>query len=236
VRLTLTGLLIAVNVVAYVWQKTTHGGIGYDHGYLSPQDVLQHGEWWRVFTSAFLHGNEGHLALNMLGLLWLGTPAEAVFGKARFALLYAIAIVGAGVGVVYFGTYEIPTLGASGAIYGLIGALGAVGLRLGARGRALLMRIVPVLVLNLGLTFAFPFISAAAHIGGLIAGFLAGLVLVMGRRAYAERFAATFVAQPADAVPAGEHVPAVETIEHPPDAGPHEEADAPPLHERDPRE
>ncbi len=243
-RFTLTGLLIAVNVVAYIWQKTTHGGVDYDHGYLSPQSVLQYGQWWRVFSSAFLHGNETHLALNMLGLLWLGTPAEMVFGRVRFAALYVIAIVGSGLAVVYFSTYEIPTLGASGAIYGLIGALGAVGLRLGTRGRALLMRILPVLVLNLGLSFAFPFISAAAHVGGLIAGFLAGLVLVMGRRAYAEQFAASFVPPPSAAVPVGatqhvhtiEHAPEPETIEQPPDAGPHEEAGAPPLHVRDPRE
>jgi membrane associated rhomboid family serine protease len=216
VRITLTGLLIVVNVLAFIWQKTTHGGVDYDHGYLSPQSVLQYGQWWRIFTAAFLHGNETHLALNMLGLLWLGTPAEMVFGRVRFAALYLIAIVGAGLAVVYFSTYDIPTLGASGAIYGLMGALGAVGLRLGTRGRALLMRILPVLVLNLGLSFAFPFISAAAHIGGLIAGFLAALVLVAGRREFAEQYAATF-AEPNVVAPAGATDP-VETIEHPTDA------------------
>ena len=143
--------------------------------------------------------------MNMIGLLWLGTVSEEVFGKARFAALYAIAILGASLAVVYFGSaYTIPTLGASGAIYGLIGALVAVALRLGPRGRAMLKSIVPVVILNLGLTFAFPFISAAAHIGGLITGFLAGLVLVRGRRAFAERYAATFVPPPppAPAAPA----------------------------------
>jgi membrane associated rhomboid family serine protease len=234
VKFSLTGLLIVVNVLAFIWQKTTYGGIEHDHGALSPQLALQYGQWWRIFTAEFLHGNETHLALNMIGLLWLGTPMEMVFGRVRFAALYVIAIVGAGLGVVYFSTYDIPTLGASGAIYGLMGALGAVGLRLGARGRALLMRILPVLVLNLGLTFAFPFISAAAHVGGLIAGFLAGLVLVAGRREFAEQYAATFV-EPAAVTPAGATHP-VETIDNPPDAGPHEEADAPPLHVRDPRE
>jgi membrane associated rhomboid family serine protease len=220
VRITLTGLLIAANVLAYVWQKATYGGVDYDHGYLSPQSVLQYGQWWRVFTSAFLHGNDWHVILNMIGLLWLGTASEEVFGKVRFAALYVIAIVGAGLAVVYFGTYNIPTLGASGAIYGLIGALSAVALRLGARGRAMLKSIVPVVVLNLGLTFAFPFISAAAHIGGLIAGFLAGLVLVNGRDAFAEKYAATFVPPPRVPAPAPAHP--VETIEHPPQAGPHE--------------
>ncbi|MEA2784156.1 MAG: hypothetical protein QOF71_260 [Candidatus Eremiobacteraeota bacterium] len=202
-------LLIAANVVAYVWQKTTNGGVEYDHGWLSPQLVLEHGQWWRIVTSAFLHGNDWHIILNMIGLLWLGTVCEDVFGKARFAALYAISILGAGLSVVYFSEYTIPGLGASGAIYGLIGALVAVALRLGAQGRAMLKSIVPVVILNLGLTFAFPFISAAAHVGGLITGFLAGLVLVKGRRAFAEQYAATFVPPPppAPAAPA-------ETIEH----------------------
>jgi membrane associated rhomboid family serine protease len=229
-------LLIAANVVAYVWQTTTGGGINYDHGYLSPQSVLQYGEWWRVFTAAFLHGGIAHIALNMLALYWLGREVEAIYGKARFAFLYALAIVGSGLAIIYFSPYKIPTLGASGAIYGLFGALVAVGIRLGKRGRAMIVNMVPVIVLNLAITFTVPGISAAGHIGGLITGFIVGFVLFMGPRsarlayAYAAAAAATSPAATAD------HPAGVETIEHPPDAGPHEEADAPPLHVRDPRE
>lgn len=221
-RITLTTILVAVNVVAYVWQRTTHGGPEYDHGYLSPQSVLQYGQWWRIVTAAFLHANEAHIGLNMLALYSVGREVEAVFGKVRFALLYALSIVGSGLAIVYFSAYTVPTLGASGAVFGLFGALVAVGLRLGARGRSLIMSLLPVLAINLVFTFSIPGISAAAHVGGLITGFLAGLVLFMGsrRRRFANAFA--YAAAPGGPVHAETiaHAPVVETIEQPPDAGP----------------
>ncbi|HEV2739435.1 MAG TPA: rhomboid family intramembrane serine protease [Candidatus Elarobacter sp.] len=238
-RPALTTLLIVANVVAFVWQTTTGGGIDYDHGYLSPQSVLEHGQWWRIFTAAFLHGSIAHIGLNMLALYWLGREVEAFYGKARFALLYVLAIVGSGLAIVYFSAYTVPTLGASGAIYGLFGALVAVGLRLGKRGRAMIMSMLPVVAINLAFTFSVPGISAAAHVGGLITGFLVGLVLFTGARQRRIAYAYAYAAAPAGtAAPVAtiEQTPEVETIEQPPDAGPHEEAGAPPLHVRDPRE
>lgn len=238
-KITLTQLLIAVNVVAFVWQSTTYGGIEYDHGYLRPQDVLEHGEWWRIVTAAFLHANIAHIGLNMIALYSVGKEVEAVFGKWRFALIYALAVAGSGFSIIHFSAYTIPTLGASGAVFGLFGALVAVGLRLGRRGRSLIMSLLPVLAVNLVFTFSIPGISAAAHVGGLITGLIAGLVFFMGARGrevgYAYAYAApqTGTAPPAATI---EHAPEVETIEQPPDAGPHEEAGAPPLHVRDPRE
>lgn len=236
--ITLTNLLIVVNVLAYGWQTAT-GGLARDHGYLTPQSVLQYGEWWRIFSAAFLHVNEAHIALNMLALYSLGREVEWIFGKTRFALIYVVAIAGSGLAVIYFADYRTSTLGASGAIYGLFGAILAVGVRLGRPGRAVIMSVVPVLVLNLVFTFSIPGISAPGHVGGLITGFLATLVIFMGarQRERAHAFASTLApAAPAPAVTTVEHEPHVETIEHPPDAGPHEEADAPPLHVRDPRE
>ena len=238
-RITLTQLLIAVNVVAFIWQSTTRGGVDYDHGYLSPQFVLQYGEWWRIVTAAFLHANIAHIGLNMLALYSVGKEVEAAFGKTRFALIYALAIAGSGLSIVYFSAYTIPTLGASGAVFGVFGALVAVGLRLGRRGRSLIMNLVPVLALNLVFTFSIPGISAAAHVGGLITGFVAGLMLFTGARRRRIEYAYVYAAAPAGAAPHVETIeqtPEIETIEHPPDAGPHEEADAPPLHVRDPRE
>jgi membrane associated rhomboid family serine protease len=237
VRITLTQLLIAVNVVAFIWQSTTRGGVDYDHGYLSPQLVLQYGEWWRIATAAFLHASIAHLGLNMMALYFLGKEVEAVFGKPRFALIYALGVLGSGLSIVYFSAYTIPALGASGAVFGLFGALVAIGLRLGRRGRSLIMSLLPVIAINLVFTFSVPGISVAAHVGGLITGLIAGLILFTGTRRRRAEYA--YAVAPAGAAPHAETIeqtPEIETIEHPPDAGPHEEADAPPLHVRDPRE
>jgi membrane associated rhomboid family serine protease len=187
----LTNLLILVNVVAFVWELAT-GGPDYDHGYLIGKAVVEQGQWWRIFTAAFLHGSLPHIALNMIALYQVGNLVEQLFGKVRFALLYTLSIVGSSAFVIYF-NYDQPTLGASGAIFGLFGALVAVGLRLGKRGRALIGQVVPIVGLNLVFTFAVPGISAAAHVGGLITGFVVGFVLFMmpspeRERAYAYAF------------------------------------------------
>jgi rhomboid protease GluP len=209
---TLTNLLIAINVVAYLWLIST-GGLSsdralFDHGALLGIACTQSGQWWRIVTGAFLHGGLVHIGSNMLALYFVGSSVEQIFGKVRFALLYAVALVGAGLAVVYAAPNDL-TVGASGAIFGLFGALVAVGLRLGKRGRGLIGQVLPVIVFNLVLTFAIPNISAAGHIGGLITGFLAGLVLFMipSRQRSA---AYAYVARPDEPAP-------VETIEQPPE-------------------
>jgi len=223
----LTNLLIAVNVVVFLWQISTGSGIAQNNytGTLVGEYVLARGEWYRILTSAFMHANIAHIGLNMLALFQVGNIVEQLYGKVRFALLYALAILGSGLAVTYF-TPDQATLGASGAIFGLFGALVAVGIRMGSRGRALIGQVIPIIAINLVFTFTFPGISAAAHVGGLLVGFLAGLLLYMvqpQRAAYAYAYA-----------PRNE--PSVETIEQPPDAGPHEEAGVPPFDVRDPRE
>ena len=226
-----TFVLIAINVVAYIWLVST-GGLSSDpalfnHGALLGVACTQYGEWWRVVTGGFLHGGIAHIGLNMIALLQLGTLVEDEYGKFRFTLIYFISLIGAGLAVVYAAPHDL-TVGASGAIFGLFGAHVAVGLRIGGeRGRALIMQVVPILVINLAFTFAIPNISKAGHIGGLVVGVLAGLVLFMVPRR--RRYAYVYAGDAPGEKP-------VETIEHPPDAGPHEEAGAPPLEVRDPRE
>jgi len=222
----LTNVLVAVNVVAFVWELATDGP-NVDHGYLYGPAVVQGGEWWRIVTAAFLHGSIVHVGLNMLALYQVGNVVEVLFGKFRFLLLYALAIAGSGFAVLYF-SYNQYTLGASGAIFGLFGALVAAGLRMGARGRALVGQVIPVILINLVFTFSIPNISAAAHVGGLITGFLAGLLLFRAPRA--PRYAYAYAGAP------DESAREVETIEQPPAAAPHEAEDAPPLELRDPRE
>ena len=211
--MTITNVLVAINVLFFLWELAT-GGPEVDHGQLFGPAVVAEHQWWRIFAAAFLHGSIPHVALNMIALYQVGNIVEQMFGKLRFVLLYTIAIIGSGLAVLYF-NFGVPTLGASGAIFGLFGALVAVGLRLGPRGRSLIGQVLPIIVINLVFTFAVPGISAAAHVGGLITGFLAGLVLFMmpSQRRYAYAAFAEPAAVPFDA--AGHE--AVETIEQPPE-------------------
>ncbi len=183
----LTRLLVLVNVLAFIWQMATNGldtnrGL-YDHGALFPPAVLD-GQWWRIVTGAFLHGSISHIALNMLALWQVGSFCEMLFGRTRFALVYTLATIGSGLAVVQFSPLAV-TVGASGAIFGLFGALVAAGVRLGPRGRSLIQQTLPVVAINVLFTFAIPNISIAGHFGGLLSGFVAGFVLYRTRRAEA---------------------------------------------------
>jgi membrane associated rhomboid family serine protease len=194
--LSVTNLLILVNVLFYGYETiagTAPGDrnlAGYFSTFVSGPQVnnaglialgalsgiaVLHGEWWRIVTGAFLHAFLLHIAMNMFALYQLGTYLESAIGRWRMLAIYTVSLFGAGYAVVFFAPYDV-TVGASGAIYGLFGALIAIGVRLGARGRALIGQMVPVLAINLAFTFAVPQISKAGHVGGLISGFLAGLI------------------------------------------------------------
>ncbi len=181
-----TNLLIAVNILAYIWEVAS--GTRFDsnyslvaHGALYGPLVMR-GEWWRIVTGGFMHGGIAHIALNMFALYQLGNFVEAALGAPRMLAIYTISLFGGGLAVVYFSPGDV-TVGASGAIFGLFGALLAIGVRLGARGRSLIASTLPILLINLAFTFAVPFISKAGHLGGLASGFLAGLALFMLRPA-----------------------------------------------------
>ena len=179
--MTITNLLVAINVIAYVWEVTTGTDFTsnrslYDHGALIGAAVTQEGEWWRIVTGGFLHGGLAHIALNMFALYQLGTFVESIVGPWRLLAIYTISLFGGGLAVVYFAPHDV-TVGASGAIFGLFGALLAIGVRMGKRGRALISQTLPILLINLVFTFAIPFISKAGHLGGLASGFVAGLAL-----------------------------------------------------------
>ena len=199
--------LVLANVLAYVWEVTS--GTNFDsnqsllaHGALYGP-LVQQGQWWRVISGAFLHAGLAHIALNMFALYQLGTFVEAVLGSWRTLAIYSFSLAVAGYAVVLFppdGNLAIPTVGASGAIFGLFGALIAIGLRLGKRGRSLIMQTLPILVINLVFTFAVPFISKAGHVGGLLSGFVAGFILFsMKPRAAAPVVVDTSTGEPAEA-------------------------------------
>lgn len=138
--------------------------------------VLEHGgmadgEYYRLFTSMFLHYGIIHLALNMWVLWQLGRPLEAMFGRIRFLALYLLCGLGGSIAVYLFADPTGQTAGASGAIFGLFAALIFV---LRKMGRSI-GGIVPVLIFNLIITFSVPGISIAGHLGGLVTGALVGV-------------------------------------------------------------
>lgn len=239
--MTITNLLIAVNVVAFLWQLST-GGPNYDHGYLIGRAVVERGEWWRIFTAAFLHGSLMHIGFNMLALYQVGSIVERAMGGLRYLIVYVCAIVGSGFAVIWF-NYDVPTLGASGAIFGLFGALVAIGLSLPPRGMTIVTQTLPIIAINLAFGFVVPGISIAAHVGGLLSGFVIGYGLFQIPSRQRERVDALVngrvpvaVAFEPAARPFDPGVDGVETIEQPPEAGSHEAADAAPPELRDPRE
>lgn len=172
----ITRLLIAVNVIAFIWELYT-GALVNDRvliadGALVPILVLQDHQWWRIITGAFLHGGWAHIGLNMLSLYWLGRFIEFALGSWRMLVVYMFSLIVSGLGVVFFSPPNTATIGASGAIFGLFGALFAIGFKLGERGKELVRANVGILVLNLIFTFAFPGISWQAHVAGLLSGFV----------------------------------------------------------------
>ena len=175
----LTRILVAINVIVYLFERLVWGldpNSLYAHGGLYGP-VLANGQWWRILTSAFLHGSDMHILFNMIALFQVGTFVELIFGTPRMAIIYFLAAIGGGVAVTYF-TPDVVTIGASGAIFGLFGALAVAGFRLGARGRSIMQQTTGIIVINLAISlWPGSNISIADHIGGLVVGTLCGLVL-----------------------------------------------------------
>jgi len=176
-----TYALIAINVVAFlseqgqftVFGTGIHGKV-IDEGVLFREAIARpYDQYWRLVSSAFLHENFVHIGFNMYLLYLLGLMLEPAIGSLRFAVIYFTALLAGSFGVV-FSTAD-PSLGASGAIFGLMGAA-VVELR--ARGVSVQQSgIGGLIVINLVLSFTLANISIGAHVGGLIGGFLAGLAL-----------------------------------------------------------
>jgi membrane associated rhomboid family serine protease len=154
--------------------------------------IANNGEYWRLITGGFLHANLIHIFFNMY-LLWiLGQMLEPMLGSARFAALYFTALLWGSFGALLV-TPNTPTVGASGAVFGLMGAA-AVELR--ARGvNPFKTDIGMLIIFNLGLSFVLSGISIGGHIGGLIGGALAGMAL-----GYADRHRSRWMGYAACAV------------------------------------
>lgn len=160
-------------------------------GLLARQDFpavagVYHGEYHRLFTAMFLHYGIVHLALNMWALWLFGRYLEAALGPLRYLALYLLSGLSGNVAAYLFSNPAAVTVGASGAVFGLFGALFVFQRRLGNDTSSVLT----VLAVNLAFTFAVPGISWSAHVGGLVVGALAALVLAYAPRRHRTAFQA----------------------------------------------
>jgi membrane associated rhomboid family serine protease len=136
------------------------------------------GEWWRLITAAFLHYGILHLGMNMLVLWIIGPPLEEYFGHARYLLVYLVAGLAGSAGALIWSPNAL-TVGASGAIWGIMGAA------LVLEGRKIYVfggQAMGLVVFNLAITFLIPGISIGGHIGGLIGGGLCAFAFSSLRR------------------------------------------------------
>jgi membrane associated rhomboid family serine protease len=146
--------------------------------------LVASGQWYRLLSVTLVHGSVLHLLFNMYALYLVGPIVERIYGWKTFGLMYLLCALAGSVGSMLVGDPAVPSVGASGAIFGLFGVvLAATRIHdpiLDRRGRALVGQIGMLIVLNLVFGFANPGIDNAAHVGGLLAGLWLGFVLVPG--------------------------------------------------------
>jgi membrane associated rhomboid family serine protease len=180
-----TNIIIAINVAIYVVLAVLSRNLNIDQNLLyqfgAQANVQQTGEYWRIFTAMFLHFNIFHIGLNMLSLFFIGTAVEVFYGKWRYLVIYLVSGIAGGI-VTLFVTPDAFAAGASGAIFGVFGALGIFYVlnrrALGAFGGGAITNWLFWLGLNLVWGFATPGIGIWDHIGGLVAGMIAGALLM----------------------------------------------------------
>src|SRR5690625_3385443 len=179
-----TYLLLIMNVILFIFLEINGGSENIEnliqYG-ASFNPAIIDGEWWRIVSSMFLHIGMLHLFMNMLALFYLGTTAERIYGSWRFLVIYFLAGIGGGLASFAF-TVNV-SAGASGAIFGLFGALLFFGLHerkifLQTIGRGIIF----VILFNIIFGFTVPNIDNGAHLGGLVAGFISSAIVHLPKR------------------------------------------------------
>ena len=182
-----TIVLIAINVIVYLVEISKgSGGLGeigietiYNTGGLWGPAVHELHQWWRIITSGFVHVSIFHIGFNMLLLYFMGRLLEPAIGWLRFTVLYFVCLI-AGSFVALWFSPDTVSAGASGAIFGVLGATFVI-----ARGRsieAVAGQLGFLIIFNLVFTFADGSISIGAHVGGLVAGVICGALIVAGEQ------------------------------------------------------
>lgn len=180
----LTYFLIVANVIMFFLLEANGGSTNIENlirfGAKFNPNIIN-GEWWRIISSMFLHIGIFHLFMNMFALYYLGTVVERIYGSWRFIIIYFFAGIGGGITSFAF-SFNV-SAGASGAIFGLFGALLFFGLIhkkifFQTMGRG----IITIIVINIVFGILVPQIDMGAHLGGLIAGFLTSAFVHLPRK------------------------------------------------------
>ena len=189
--------LIGVNVIVFLVGVVSPGpGLWMEHaGSFGVLHLLYYNAFYRLLKASFLHADEEHLLFNLLLLFFCGEIVEKSLGKCKTLVLYAVSAV---CGNLLSAAYELSTgsyyesIGASGAVFGLTGALlYLVIVRKGAAVHISMKRMVFAILLTLYAGFSNAYVNNAAHIGGLLSGFLLAFLLslvppVLGRKGEGE--------------------------------------------------
>lgn len=179
----LTWVIIGLTVVVSFMTQST-GGESILEALLLDKFAVADGELWRLWTVTLVHAGIIHLGFNMFALYIVGPVIERIYGSWLFLLFYLLAAAGGSVASFAFGS-DVPSVGASGAVFGLFGVLLAASRThhpvLDQQGRALVTRIGMLIAINLVLGFSFRDVDNAGHIGGLLAGLWLGFLIPPGR-------------------------------------------------------
>lgn len=184
-KVVITWLLLAINILVWLFMQLVGGFLNQDVDTLLRfgamfGPLIATGEYWRLFTAMFLHAGLIHLFFNCLALFIFGRLVEGVYGHTRFTIIYILAGLAGGVLSYMFNKTAI-AVGASGAIFGILGALAAYFLAnrdtLGDMGRRNLTGLATIAAINLGIGLVIPNIDNWAHFGGLAGGLVMGLAL-----------------------------------------------------------
>lgn len=168
--------IIAINFIVYLLTLIPGYGKWLLYAGMSVNGLIAEGEWWRIITSMFLHAGFTHVLFNMFSLFLFGPELEKIAGKMRFLTIYFLAGI---FGVAATFLIEPPnyaTLGASGALYGIFGAFAALIYYTRHLFPQLRQIILPLIVISVIMTFLMPNINISAHLGGLVTGFILGIV------------------------------------------------------------
>lgn len=178
----ITYALIVLNIMVYLFMLL-YDTVDQTYFYALANDYegIQNGQIYRLITSMFLHSDIIHIACNMYALYILGPVVERYYGKTKFLIIYMLSGILGSIFSAAFMSADTISIGASGAIFGLLGSIAYFTYYYRATLQGLLRsQILPVILLNLALGFIIPGIDVSGHIGGLIGGILVSMAIGIG--------------------------------------------------------